>query len=138
MGGDVVDPGGAEQEEPNACDWREREAQSVGAKSLCKQTSQRQARCPQKSSLRTWAKKRARSWRCSSVNAPHHQTAAGIELTKATEIGTMSPMTLGFAIAIPPTALVTDTAGVKIPSAMAKLVPNKVYTKTEPFDEGLY
>ena len=40
----------------------------------------------------------------------------------------MSEETLGFATAIPATALVTDTAGVKMPSAMVKLVPNKAYS----------
>lgn len=43
------------------------------------------------------------------------------------EIGVMSPATDGFATAIPPTALVTDTAGVKTPSAIVRLVPNKLY-----------
>lgn len=41
------------------------------------------------------------------------------------EMGTTSAPTLGFATAIPATALVTDTAGVKIPSARVRLVPNK-------------
>jgi hypothetical protein len=41
------------------------------------------------------------------------------------EIGMMSWTTEGFATPIPPTALVTETAGVNIPSAMVKLVPNK-------------
>ena len=39
------------------------------------------------------------------------------------EIGTTSCVTLGFATAIPPTALVTETAGVKTPSAIVRLVP---------------
>ncbi len=37
------------------------------------------------------------------------------------EIPVISLMTLGFAIAIPPTALVTETAGVNTPSAIVKL-----------------
>lgn len=37
------------------------------------------------------------------------------------EIPVMSLTTLGFAIAIPPTALVTETAGVNTPSAIVKL-----------------
>ena len=40
------------------------------------------------------------------------------------DIGVMSDETLGFATAIPATALVTETAGVKTPSASVKLVPN--------------
>jgi hypothetical protein len=41
------------------------------------------------------------------------------------EIGVISAITEGFAMPIPPTALVTETAGVNIPSAIVKLVPNK-------------
>lgn len=41
------------------------------------------------------------------------------------EMGMMSDEILGFATAIPPTALVTDTAGVKTPSANVKLVPKR-------------
>lgn len=40
------------------------------------------------------------------------------------DIGTMSPDTDGFATAMPPTALVMETAGVKTPSAIVKAVPN--------------
>ena len=40
------------------------------------------------------------------------------------EIATMSEATSGFATAIPPTALVTETAGVNTPSASVRLVPN--------------
>lgn len=40
------------------------------------------------------------------------------------EMGATSLMTDGLATAMPATALVTDTAGVKIPSARVKLVPN--------------
>jgi hypothetical protein len=44
----------------------------------------------------------------------------------------ISFVTEGLATAIPPTALVTETAGVKIPSAMVKPVPNKHwYTSNE-------
>ena len=45
------------------------------------------------------------------------------------EMGTIELITLGLAIAIPPTALVTDTAGVRIPSAMDKDVPKRVYSR---------
>ncbi len=45
------------------------------------------------------------------------------------EMGTTSPETLAFAIAIPETALVTETAGVRIPSASVRLVPNSAYSK---------
>lgn len=40
------------------------------------------------------------------------------------EMDATSLMTDGLATAMPATALVTDTAGVKIPSARVKLVPN--------------
>jgi hypothetical protein len=40
-------------------------------------------------------------------------------------MGMMSLVTLGLATAIPATALVTDTAGVNIPSAIVKLVPKR-------------
>lgn len=36
-------------------------------------------------------------------------------------------MTLGLATAMPPTALVTETAGVRMPSAMTRDVPNRAY-----------
>lgn len=42
------------------------------------------------------------------------------------EMGTMSLDTSGFAMAMPPTALVTETAGVRTPSAMAREVPKRV------------
>jgi hypothetical protein len=42
------------------------------------------------------------------------------------EMGTILLATSGLAIAIPPTADVTDTAGVNTPSAMQRAVPNKV------------
>lgn len=42
------------------------------------------------------------------------------------EIGVTSLVTEGFATAIPPTALVTDTAGVKTPSANVRLVPKRL------------
>ncbi len=41
------------------------------------------------------------------------------------EIGVTSAETDGFATAMPATALVTETAGVNMPSAIVKLVPNK-------------
>lgn len=41
------------------------------------------------------------------------------------EIPVMSFATEGLAIAIPPTALVTDTAGVRMPSAMVRPVPRR-------------
>ena len=41
------------------------------------------------------------------------------------DIGVTSDDTLGFATAIPATALVTETAEVKIPSARVRLVPNR-------------
>ena len=41
------------------------------------------------------------------------------------EMGTMSELIDDFATAIPPTALVTETAGVKMPSAIVKLVPKR-------------
>lgn len=41
------------------------------------------------------------------------------------ETGVISDPTEGLATAIPLTALVTETAGVKIPSAMVNAVPNK-------------
>jgi len=44
---------------------------------------------------------------------------------KAIDIGTTSLPTEGLAMAIPETALVTETAGVKIPSDNVKLVPSK-------------
>ena len=37
----------------------------------------------------------------------------------------MSLVTDAFATAMPPTALVTETAGVKIPSAIVRLVPKR-------------
>ena len=40
------------------------------------------------------------------------------------DMATMSEATSGFATAIPPTALVTETAGVNTPSANVRLVPN--------------
>lgn len=43
----------------------------------------------------------------------------------AIEMGIVSLVTDGLAIAIPATAEVTDTAGVNIPSAMVRLVPNR-------------
>ena len=45
------------------------------------------------------------------------------------DIGVTSLETEGFATAIPPTALVTDTAGVKTPSASVRLVPKRLYAK---------
>jgi hypothetical protein len=42
------------------------------------------------------------------------------------EIGTTLEETLLFATAMPPTAEVTDTAGVNTPSAKQRAVPNKV------------
>ena len=42
-------------------------------------------------------------------------------------MGVTSLESLGLATAIPPTALVTDTAGVKIPSASVRLVPKRLY-----------
>ena len=39
------------------------------------------------------------------------------------DMGMTSLETLGFATAIPATALVTDTAGVNMPSARVRLVP---------------
>jgi hypothetical protein len=42
-------------------------------------------------------------------------------------MGMTSLVTLGLATAIPATALVTDTAGVNIPSAIVKLVPKRHY-----------
>lgn len=44
---------------------------------------------------------------------------------KATEMGIVSLDTEGFATAIPWTAEVTDTAGVNMPSAIVRLVPNR-------------
>jgi hypothetical protein len=41
------------------------------------------------------------------------------------DIGVTSFATLGLEILIPDTALTTDTAGVKIPSAIVKLVPKR-------------
>lgn len=41
------------------------------------------------------------------------------------DIGTICSVTEGLATAIPPTALVTDTAGVKIPSAIVNLHTDK-------------
>ena len=41
------------------------------------------------------------------------------------EIPVISPCTEGFATAIPATALVTETAGVKIPSAIVSAVPKR-------------
>lgn len=43
----------------------------------------------------------------------------------AIEMGIISLVTEGLAIAIPATADVTDTAGVNMPSAIVKLVPNR-------------
>lgn len=40
---------------------------------------------------------------------------------RTTEIGIMFSVTDGLATAMPPTALVTETAGVKIPSAIVNL-----------------
>lgn len=44
------------------------------------------------------------------------------------EIGTMSLEMLGFATAIPATALVTETAGVSMPSASVRLVLKRAYS----------
>lgn len=46
------------------------------------------------------------------------------------EMGAISLMTLSFATAIPPTADVTETAGVKTPSAIVHAVPRSVCTCT--------
>lgn len=46
-------------------------------------------------------------------------------INMAIEMGIVSLVTDGLAIAIPATAEVTDTAGVNIPSAMVRLVPNR-------------
>lgn len=43
------------------------------------------------------------------------------------DMGATSLATFGLATAIPPTALVTDTAGVNTPSASVKLVPKRLY-----------
>lgn len=43
----------------------------------------------------------------------------------AIEMGATSLATDGFATAIPATALVTETAGVKMPSAIVRDVPNR-------------
>jgi hypothetical protein len=45
----------------------------------------------------------------------------------AIDIGIVSLVTDGLATAIPPTAEVTDTAGVNMPSAIVRLVPNRHY-----------
>lgn len=54
-------------------------------------------------------------------------THIAIGRERTIEIGTTSLETLAFATAIPATALVTDTAGVKIPSASVRLVPKRAY-----------
>jgi hypothetical protein len=50
------------------------------------------------------------------------------------DTGVTSPETDGFATAIPPTALVTDTAGVKTPSASVRLVPKRLYSAMSAID----
>lgn len=50
------------------------------------------------------------------------------------DIPVISLETEGLATAIPPTALVTETAGVKTPSASVRLVPNRLYTNHKPCD----
>lgn len=48
-----------------------------------------------------------------------------MKMTQTIEVGVILFETDGFATAIPPTALVTDMAGVNIPLAIIKLVPKR-------------
>ena len=49
------------------------------------------------------------------------------------DMGTRSPDTEGLATAMPPTALVIDTAGVRTPSAIVRAVPKSDYTQSSRF-----
>ena len=53
------------------------------------------------------------------------------------DMGTRSPDTEGLATAMPPTALVIDTAGVRTPSAIVRAVPKSDYTQSRDSDRPL-
>lgn len=72
-----------------------------------------------------WMRKRATRKAC-KVGVSDEEDA--LEIHRLTiEIGVTSFATEGLATAMPPTALVTDTAGVKTPSASVRLVPKRLY-----------
>ena len=73
-----------------------------------------------------WMRNKATRKACIDTSIRGSRISRKCAVRHTIEMGVTSLATDGFATAIPPTALVTDTAGVKTPSASVRLVPNKL------------